>query len=172
MMNAFEALAPAYCYPRPGHLEALEAAAEAMPSGSAKRSYQRFTSALSNLTLAEWEELHTRTLDLSPLFAPYVGYITWGENYHRGAFLAAMNRAELEAGIDADGELADHLDPVLRYLGLVDEPLAELTEVVGPAVTKMHKALKKAEPSNPYVHLLVATRRTVDGELASTGGTE
>ncbi len=170
-MNAFEALAPAYCYPRPGHLEALEAAAEAMPAGSAKRSYQRFTGALSQLTLAEWEELHTRTLDLSPLFAPYVGYITWGENYHRGAFLAAMNRAELEAGIDADGELADHLDPVLRYLGRVKEPLAELTEVVGPAVAKMHKALKKAEPSNPYVHLLKATRRTVDGELESTGGT-
>jgi nitrate reductase delta subunit len=172
MMNAFEALAPAYRYPRPGHLEALATAAEAMPNGSAKRSYQKFTNALAQLTLAEWEELHTRTLDLSPLFAPYVGYITWGENYHRGAFLAAMNRAEHEAGIDAEGELADHLDPVLRYLGHVDEPLAELTEVVGPAVAKMHKALKKAEPSNPYVHLLVATRRTVDSELASTGGTE
>ncbi len=172
MMNAFEALATGYRYPRPGHLEELQAAVEAMPSGSAKWSYQRFTSSLADLTLAEWEELHTRTLDLSPLFAPYVGYITWGENYHRGAFLADMNRAEHELGIEPDGELADHLDPVLRYLGRAEEPPAELTDVVGPAVTKMHKALKKAEPRNPYIHLLVATRRLVDAELAPTGGTE
>jgi nitrate reductase delta subunit len=172
MMNAYDALAQAYKYPRPGHLAELQAAVAAMPSGSAKRSYEKFTGLLANLTLAEWEELHTRTLDLSPLFAPYVGYITWGENYHRGAFLAAMNRAEAEAGIDPEGELPDHLDPVLRYLGRVSEPLPELTEVVGPAIGKMHKALKKAEPKNPYVHLLVATRRLVTTELAPTGGTE
>ena len=171
MMNAYDALAQGYKYPRPGHLEELQAAVDAMPSGSAKRSYQKFTDLLAHLTLSEWEELHTRTLDLSPLFAPYVGYITWGENYHRGAFMAAMNRAEHEAGVDPEGELSDHLDPVLRYLGRVAEPLPELTAVVGPAISKMHQALKKAEPKNPYVHLLVATRRRVDAELAPTGGT-
>lgn len=163
MMNDYDALAQAYRYPTPGHLEELKAAVEEMPPGSAKRSYQRFTEEIGHITMAEWEELHTRTLDLSPLFAPYVGYITWGENYHRGAFLAAMNRAEAEAGIDHEGELADHLDPVLRYLGRVQEPLAELSEVIGPAVAKMHKSLKKAEPTNPYVHLLVATKRVVEG---------
>ncbi|MGI9647143.1 MAG: nitrate reductase molybdenum cofactor assembly chaperone [Acidimicrobiia bacterium] len=171
-MNSFEALATAYRYPDPDHLTEVQEAVEAMPPGSARRAYEKFTDSISQLTLSEWEELHTRTLDLSPLFAPYIGYITWGENYHRGAFLASMNRAEFEAGIDPDGELADHLDPVLRYLGRVEEPLAELTEVVGPAVAKMHKALKKAEPKNPYNHLLAATRRVVDGELAPTGGTE
>lgn len=171
MMNAYDALAQGYKYPRPGHLEELQAAVDAMPSGPAKRSYQKFTDLLAHLTLSEWEELHTRTLDLSPLFAPYVGYITWGENYHRGAFMAAMNRAEHEAGVDPEGELSDHLDPVLRYLGRVAEPLPELTAVVGPAISKMHQALKKAEPKNPYVHLLVATRRLVDAELAPTGGT-
>jgi len=170
MMNAFDALATADRYPQPGHLETLQAAGAQIPAGPARRSYQRFTSLLSQLTLSEWEELHTRTLDLSPLFAPYVGYITWGENYHRGAFLAAMNRAEQNAGIDPDGELADHLDPVLRYLGRVEEPLPELTEVVGPAVAKMYKALKKAEPTNPYVHLLVATRRIIDGGADAKGG--
>jgi nitrate reductase delta subunit len=171
-MNVFEALARAYTYPRPGQLEVLQAAAAAIPSGPAKRSYQKFTGLLAELTLSEWEELHTRTLDLSPLFAPYVGYITWGENYHRGAFLAAMTRAEAQFGIDSEGELPDHLDPVLRYLGRAAEPLPELVEVLGPAVAKMHKALKKAEPGNPYVHLLGATRRIVDAGPAPTGGTE
>ncbi len=172
MMNAYDALAQAYRYPRPGRLEELEAAVEALPSGSAKRSYERFTGLLGHLALSEWEELHTRTLDLSPLFAPYVGYITWGENYQRGAFMAAMNRAEAEVGIDPDGELPDHLDPVLRYLGRVAEPLLELTEVVGPAIGKMHTALKKAEPDNPYLHLLVAPKRIVDAALEPTGGTQ
>ena len=163
-MNQFAAVAVGFHYPRPGHLEALQAAAGQI-RGPARRSFRRFTGAMAELSLAEWEELHTRTLDLSPLFAPYVGYITWGENYHRGEFLAALTRAQQEAGIDPAGELADHLEPVLRYLGTVSKPLPELIEVAGPAVAKMHTALKKAEADNPYLHLLAATRRLIESEL-------
>jgi len=169
-MNAYEALARGYCYPNPGHLAELEAAGEVIPAGTARRSFRRFTGLLAELSLSEWEELHTRTLDLSPLFAPYVGYVTWGESYQRGAFLASMNRAEAEAEIDPDGELPDHLDPVLRYLGRVADPLPELLEVLAPSVDKMLVALRKAEPGNPYVHLLAATRRVVPTEASSVEG--
>jgi nitrate reductase delta subunit len=169
-MNAYEALARGYCYPNPGHLAELVAAGEMIPAGTARRSFRRFTGLLAELSLSEWEELHTRTLDLSPLFAPYVGYVTWGESYQRGAFLASMNRAEAEAEIDPDGELPDHLDPVLRYIGRVADPLPELLEVLAPSVDKMLMALKKAEPGNPYVHLLAATRRVVPTEASSVEG--
>lgn len=169
MMNQFEALAVGYRYPTVGHLEALLTAVGDV-TGAARKPYRRFVDAMAHLTLAEWEELHTRTLDLSPLFAPYIGYITWGENYHRGEFLAALTRAQTAAGIERNGELADHLDPVLRYLGTAAEPLPELIEVAGEAVAKMRKALKRAEPTNPYLHLLAATRRLIDSELPSPEG--
>lgn len=168
-MRAHDALAAGYRYPRPGHLGLLREAAAAVPAGGARRSFRRFVDRIGALDPAAWEELHTRTLDLSPLFAPYVGYVMWGESYHRGAFLADLTRAEADAGIDPDGELADHLDPVLRYLGSAERPLPELVEVVGPAVEKMHDSLKKAEPGNPYVHLLAATRRVVGSEPSATG---
>jgi nitrate reductase delta subunit len=168
-MNTFEAVATGYHYPTPGHLAALEDAAGQV-SGSARKPFRRFVESMSNLTLAEWEELHTRTLDLSPLFAPYVGYITWGENYHRGEFLATLTRAQRDTGIETDGELADHLDPVLRYLGTATNPLPELVEVAGEAVAKMRKALKRAEPDNPYLHLLAATRRVMESGLPSLEG--
>jgi len=171
-MNAYEALASGYCYPDSGHLANLEVGADAIPAGAARRSYRRFTGLIAEMDLSEWEELHTRTLDLSPLFAPYVGYVTWGESYQRGAFLASMNRAEAEAGVDPNGELPDHLDPVLRYLARVPEPLPELVEVLAPSVDKMLKALKKAEPENPYVHLLSATKRMVSHDAQSSGGDE
>lgn len=169
MMNQFEAAAVGYRYPTTGHLQALRNAASEV-TGSARKPFRRFVDAMSQLTLAEWEELHTRTLDLSPLFAPYIGYITWGENYHRGEFLAALTRAQTAAGVEPDGELADHLDPVLRYLGTATEPLPELVEVAGEAVAKMRKALKRAEPTNPYLYLLAATRRLIDSELPSPEG--
>ena len=169
MMNPFDAIAAGYRYPTPGHLATLQSAA-AHITGPARKPYRRFAAAVAKLDIAEWEELHTRTLDLSPLFAPYIGYITWGENYHRGEFLAALTRAHQAAGIDANGELADHLDPVLRYLGSVDDPLPELTAVVGPAVAKMRKALKRAEPSNPYLHLLAATRRLIESRVPTPEG--
>ena len=168
-MNSFEAVATGYRYPTGGQLTALEHAAGRV-KGSARKPFRRFVEAVSQLTLAEWEELHTRTLDLSPLFAPYVGYVTWGENYHRGEFLASLTRAQQDAGITANGELADHLDPVLRYLGAADRPLGELTEVVGPAVAKMRKALKRAEPDNPYLHLLAATSRLIESEVPTPEG--
>lgn len=168
MMNAFEAIACGYRYPSPEHLGSLQAAADAIPKGAGRRSFRRFTRRIEELSLSEWEELHTRTLDLSPLFAPYVGYVTWGENYHRGAFLATMNRAEQEAGIDPEGELPDHLDPVLRLLGGSGEAPTELRDVIGPAVDKMLGALKKAEPGNPYIELLTATKRLLDAELEGT----
>ena len=110
------------------------------------------------LSPGEWEELYTRTLDLNPPSAPYVGFQTWGESYQRGAFLSKMNRELLENGIDLQGELPDHLIPVLRYLGQVSEPLPELIEVLGPAVQRMTAGLRKADPDNPYLDLFEAVQ--------------
>ncbi|HAL17088.1 MAG TPA: hypothetical protein DCP32_10175 [Anaerolineaceae bacterium] len=67
-----------------------------------------------------------------------------------------MNRAIAAHQVDSDGELPDHLIPVLRLVDALDEPLDELIEVLSPAVDRIHAAMEKADPTNPYVNLMKA----------------
>ena len=51
---------------------------------------RHFLDEVGSLTLGEWEELHTATLDLSAPFVPYVGHVIWGDDYRRGEFMADL----------------------------------------------------------------------------------
>lgn len=133
----------------------------ALPDGKVRSRLERFVAAVTPLPLGEWEELHTRTLDLSPYFVPYVGHVVWGESYKRGAFMAALNRDMAAVGVDLEGELPDHLAPVLRYLEATASPDEELVDVLPQAVTAMIKDLKKSDAENPYLHVLNAARAQV-----------
>ena len=163
MRDAYVTLADALCYPAPGRLDALKRGLATMPKGAGKDAYATFLNGIGRLPLGEWEELHTRTLDLNPPAAPYVGYQTWGESYQRGAFMAKMNRALAEADVDAGGELPDHLAPILRYLAAAADPLPEMVEVLGPALQRMIAALREAESDNPYINLLQAVQASCQG---------
>ncbi|RIH87611.1 hypothetical protein Mterra_01137 [Calidithermus terrae] len=156
-----QTLALAFEYPRQGSLGVLWEQARPLPYSPAKLHLERFLKAVSQLKLSEREELHTRTLDLSPLFAPYVGFAVYGEDYRRGAFMAALNREMRGLGLELRGELPDHLAPVLSYLAVAAEPLPELTELLEPALQAMYRTLKTMEPGNPYLHLLDAVRQAV-----------
>ena len=155
-MRDLALLAEGFAYPRPGRIDELRRAFDRLRSGGARKRFARFIDAMSELSLAEWEELHTRTLDLGPLFAPYVGYVTWGDNYHRGEFMAELKVAQELAGVETSGELPDHLDPVLRLLAVADPAPASLLEALPKALDKMRSELKDAERDNPYRHLLAA----------------
>ncbi|MDH3730277.1 MAG: nitrate reductase [Acidimicrobiia bacterium] len=169
-MKTYELLALSYRYPFPGRIDQLRAGLDDVPTGAVRRSLERFLEDLERLTPTEWEELHTRTVDLGPLFAPYVGWVMWGENYKRGEFMSNLKREQDAAGIDPEGELPDHLDPVLRYLSSATDPLADLTEVLPPALKRMSETLQAAEPTNPYLHLLRATRDAVGEPVGGGAG--
>lgn len=158
LRDAYVTLADAFGYPAPGRLAALTHGLAALPTGAGKDAYAAFLDGINRLPLGAWEELHTRTLDLNPPAAPYVGYQTWGDSYQRGAFMAKMNRALALADVEPDGELPDHLAPILRYLAATPDPLPEVVEVLGPALGRMIEALRKAESDNPYVSLLQAVQ--------------
>ncbi len=169
-MEDFARLSTAFLYPAPDRLEQLREAASGIENHQAGRQYAAFVDAVAELDLAEWEELHTRTLDLSPMFVPYVGWVTWGENYKRGEFMAEM-KAELEReGVPLNGELPDHLDPLLRYLAVAEPPAPELVEVFPGAVAKMTKKLKVTDRSSPYLHLLKAIGSVADTLKTPVGG--
>ncbi len=155
-MGAASAVAECLRYPGPERLEALEEALATVEEHDVRRSLERFVASVGRLALSQWEELHTHTLDLSPLFVPYVGHVVWGENYRRGAFMADLARELAAAGVATEGELPDHLMPVLRYLDTVPAPLGDLIEVLPQALARMRRDLADAEKSNPYLHVLDA----------------
>jgi nitrate reductase delta subunit len=127
----------------------------------------KFVDAIGRLTLEQWEELHTVTLDLSPLFVPYVGHVVWGENYRRGAFMADLARAQTAAGVDAAGELPDHLEPILRYLDAGPSPMSDLVEILPQALARMIGDLHSADAKNPYRHVLRAVSAVIDERVTA-----
>jgi nitrate reductase delta subunit len=166
MTDSMDAVLLGLGYPHPQALERLQASTRDLAAGDIRRQMEDFVADISSLELGEWEELHTRTLDLSPLFVPYVGHVVWGESYRRGAFMADLQRAQLDAGVDQQGELPDHLAPILAYLAAVDQPLDDLVEVLPGAVTTMRRELAKSDPDNPYRHVLAAAAAAIDARLA------
>jgi nitrate reductase delta subunit len=169
-MQPSEAVALGYLYPTPTSADALTALLDAGEAGQVEVHLRRFVDAVRELSLGEWEELHTATLDLSALFVPYVGHVVWGENYRRGAFMADLQAAMVAAGVDLGGELPDHIEPILRYLAATDEPLADLVEVLPGAVVEMAHTLRQASPGNPYRHLLAATVECAGNRPVRIGG--
>ncbi len=150
-------VAMGYRYPHPSAAADLDVAIRSWLRGSVETHMRRFHDAVAELSLGEWEELHTATLDLTPQFIPYVGDVAWGENYRRGAFMAELKVAMERCGVELGGELPDHIEPVLRYLAVAEEPLADLVDVLPSVLATMKQVLHTASPQNPYRHLVAAT---------------
>lgn len=155
-MTELRQYAEGFSYPVPGQLKQWVAGMGALPETPGRSEYAAFLRALQPMSQGEWEELYTRTLDLNPEFAPYLGYQMWGDSYKRGNFMSQLNKAMQENQIDRGGELPDHLVPVLRYLDEVSAPIQDLLLVLEPALEKMVDKLKKEDAANPYLHLLKA----------------
>ncbi len=152
-MSIYSMLAEAFCYPYPGLLEQLEAGLAEAGTGPGRSGLVAFIEKIKTLSLSEWEEVCTRTLDLSPAAAPYVGFQVWGESYQRGEFMAKLSRVMFELGVNTEGELPDHLVPILRYLDASDQPIPELVENYENAVSRMASILREKDKDNPYIHL-------------------
>ncbi len=145
-------------YPTEDGMVALHSSVASLQRDGAEREMRRFLRGIDGLTFGELEELYTATFDLTPMVAPYVGHLAWADSYERGGFMAEIQGAMRNVGVDPEGELPDHLEPILRYLAATDEPVGILQPVLVPAITKMEKILKNADAKNPYVHVLAAAR--------------
>ncbi len=157
-MDTPTTIALALRYPTEDGMAKLQTSTEALPKGGAEKEMRKFISGVDKMDLSRVEEVYTATFDLTPVVAPYVGHLVWADSYERGTFMAELKGAMHAVGVDPEGELPDHLEPILRYLAVAEEPMERLNPVLVPAITKMEKTLKKSDSKNPYVHVLAAAR--------------
>jgi nitrate reductase delta subunit len=83
-MSELSLYAEALSYPVPGRIEKWMAGLGRSAQSAGVAEFAAFVQALLPLSQGELEELYTRTLDLNPEIAPYLGYQMWGDSYKRG----------------------------------------------------------------------------------------
>jgi len=103
-----------------------------------------FAGETADLSLAQMEELFTRTFDLNPECCLEVGWQLFGEKYNRGSFLVWMREQLKSHGLAEEVELPDHLTYVLMLLGRMERAEADrfATEAVLPAMDRMLGGMK------------------------------
>lgn len=167
-MGIYQQLAEALRYPYPSQFEDIKKELGKHADGSGSDALYTFIQRMQEYSLTEREELYTRTLDLNPLAAPYVGYHAWGESYQRGAFMSRLNQIMLKLRINKQGELPDHLIPILRCLDVSPSPIPDFDGVFIKSIKAMRKNLRSSEPDNPYNDLFAAIEsayKSVKSEL-------
>lgn len=95
----------------------------------------------------EREELYTRTFDVQPICYLDLGYVIFGEDYKRGAFLLHMQEEQLLAGNDCGTDLSDNICNMLTlYTKTNNQALLDelAVKIIIPALEKMISEFKQA----------------------------
>ncbi len=106
-----------------------------------------FVDYICSHTQDEYEELYTKTFDVQPICYLDLGYILFGEDYKRGAFLLHMQEEQLKAGNDCGTDLSDNICNMLTLYTKTDnqELLDELSvKIMIPGLEKMISEFKQA----------------------------
>lgn len=99
-------------------------------------------------TRDEREELFTKTFDVQPICYLDLGYVIWGEDYKRGAFLLHMQQEQEAAGNDCGTELPDNISNMLTLFTKTENQvlLDELAvKILIPGVKKMIAEFEQAK---------------------------
>jgi nitrate reductase assembly molybdenum cofactor insertion protein NarJ len=142
-------------------LAALEASLfDAHPMAS--RYLGRFAQGIESLTDAAWEELYTRTFDITAQCPLYLGIHLFGpENHKRPQLMTGLADVYRREGSHTDVELPDHLAVVLRHRGAFSErewdDLVELC--IARSLETMIAELSRGD--NIYKYVLAALQHTV-----------
>lgn len=180
-------------YPRPGMAEAARECEALVSQGNHEAAglLGEFAAWVVATPLGRVEEIYTSGFDLGASFCPYVGHHLFGERYERSAFMLELKERFRARGVDAGGELPDHLAPLLRYLAARDdaEPAEELVgEALLPALAKIlgesgagGRGAEGEEPreaegarpgerlANPYRLVLQALKLVLQQQLQEVG---
>ncbi len=157
--NHLAALGAALTYPCGGFRESLHDLRGSLEtrSAGASQALGEFLDATLGFNDNAHAETYTRTFDLAPQCAPYLGVHLFGDqDARRSQLMIGLANEYAKAGFQTQGELPDHIAVVLQSLRLL--PADEVREIVElcvmPALASMIKQL--ASTGNPYGHLMTA----------------
>lgn len=88
----------------------------------------------------ERAELYTKTFDVQPICYLDLGYVIFGEDYKRGAFLLHMQQEQQKAGNDCGTDLPDNISNMLvLYTKTDDQALKDelAVKILIPGLEKM-----------------------------------
>lgn len=106
-----------------------------------------FADYISSHSEDEREELYTKTFDVQPICYLDLGYVLFGEDYKRGAFLLHMQEEQLKANNDCGTDLSDNISNILTLYTKTDNQalLDELAvKILIPGLEKMIGEFKQA----------------------------
>ncbi|MCA1733733.1 MAG: molecular chaperone TorD family protein [Acidobacteria bacterium] len=159
--EALRSLAPLFAWPGLACEDEVERRIELARSGAeAARELELFAEEICRLPLADREILYTSTFDLAPSCSPYLGVHLFEEgNLARGRLMIGLRSSFVAGGVDPGVELPDHIALVLAFATRFSrEEWPDLVRLILlPALEGMERAL--ADTTNPYRHLVSATRR-------------
>lgn len=135
-------------------------------SSSVAEHFQSFIRRVEGNSIEELEELYTRTFDINPVVNLEIGWLLYGEQYERGAFLVTMRRLLAKHAVEESAELPDHLTHVLLAMGRMEKQEAdEFSEkYLLPYFKKLLETFEAND--NPYHDLLLAIRDHVQRQHA------
>lgn len=140
--DTYNAIAKIAAYPGSDYKECVNECMDIFRSHypDSAREFERFASFVNSKSVHEIEEVYSITFHIQAICYLDLGYVLFGEDYHRGDFLVHMKREQEKVGNDCGAELADNLANVFTLMAKMpdDEFLNELAvRVVQPAMRKM-----------------------------------
>lgn len=169
-LERWDAVAELFTYPEARVRERLLAACMTLRTDAEfpQEAVERIAEFLEGSEPDALEEHFTRTFDINPLCTLEIGWHLYGEDYARGAFLVELRQTMRALGVEEGSELPDHLPSVLRMLGRLAEPKAEVfsQSFLQPAMLKMIDGYEETDA--PYRHLLAGVLAALEVDFGET----
>lgn len=111
-------LAKLFKYPEEGfilHVEEIQTFLD-IYYPEAGKELRPFSEHINKCSLDERQELFTKTFDVQPICYLDLGYVMFGEDYKRGAFLLSMQTEQLSIQNDCGTDLPDNICNVLMLM--------------------------------------------------------
>lgn len=127
-----------------------------------------FVDYMNSHTEDEREELYTKTFDVQPICYLDLGYVIFGEDYKRGAFLLHMQEEQLKANNDCGTDLSDNICNMLTlYTKTDNQPLLDelSVKILIPGLEKMIGEFKQARVDLKVKILRKLQRAIIQEEL-------
>lgn len=141
-LSHYTLLAELFKYPEPGFLERVLECQAFLDKNypEAGKEMEVFTSYIHHSDCDKREELYTKTFDVQPICYLDLGYVIFGEDYKRGAFLLHMQGEQRKHNNECGTDLPDNITNVFTLMAkhpdneFVDE-LA--VKIIIPGIKKM-----------------------------------